>query len=176
MALALAMLGGCARPGGRVYRYADAAQIPVAEDERDQLAALLAGYAQRNAMYFRDTTPRAQRTSNGRQTLALALDRTLTTGRPWSEIAVSAIGGGPALITFVAPPSAEMSADSSTARAELLSVLRRRWPGLQPVPVLPDGAIPRLADLRQTPAGLRIDRAKAAGYKLPANSPLLTAR
>ncbi|MEO6152388.1 MAG: hypothetical protein ABIT09_12880 [Croceibacterium sp.] len=171
--VALLVVTGCAKPGGRVFRFAEAAEIPVAVTERDQLAALLAGYAQRNGLYFRDTSPRAQRTTNGRQTLALAMERTLTTGRPWAEVAVSAIGNGPALITFIDPPLAGVAEDSQAARAKLLAELTARWPAMLPVPVLPDGAIPRQEDLRHTPQGLKIDPASAAQYHLPADSPLV---
>lgn len=170
---ALLLLTGCAKPGGRVFRYADAAEIPTTLAEREQLAALLAGYAQRNGMYFHDTSPRAQRSSNGRQTLALALDRTLTTGRPWAEIAVSAVGNGPALITFIDPPLSGGAAEAQAGRAALLAEIRRKWPRTQPVPILPSGAIPRQEDLRPTSQGLRIDPAQAAQYGLPPQSPLL---
>jgi hypothetical protein len=174
--LAAALLfctGACAKPGGKVFRYADAQQVPVAVTERDQLAALLAGFAQRNGLYYRDTSPRVQRTSNGRQTLALALQRPLTNGRPWSEIEVTATGNGPALMTFVRPLDRGAAADADQGRTRLVAELRRRWPATQPVPVLPDGAIPRQNDLRQTPKGLRIDPARAADYHLSADSPLL---
>lgn len=170
----LLVLMGCAKPGGRVFRYAEAVEIPVAVTERDQLAGLLAAFAQRNGLYFRDTSPRAQRTSNGRQTLALAMERTLTTGRPFAEIAVSAVGNGPALITFIDPPIASAGVDAETSRAKLIAELKQKWPDTLPVPVMPNGAIPRQEDIRRTAQGLRIDRASAAQYGLPPDSPLLT--
>jgi len=169
----LLVLTGCAKPGGRVFRYADAAEIPVAVTERDQLAGLLAAFAQRNGLYFRDTSPRAQRTSNGRQTLALAMERTLTTGRPWAEVSVTATGNGPALITFIDPPLSSASADSASGRVQLLAEIKRKWPATLAVPVLPDGALPRQEDIRRTTQGIRIDPARAAAYHLPSNSPLL---
>jgi hypothetical protein len=174
VALALAACSGSAPGGVKRFRYAEAAQVPVAVNQRDQLAALLAGYAQRNGLYYRDATPRAQRTSNGKQTLAIEMERQLTNGRPWAEIAVSAVGGGPALITFVTPLDKGVAPDSERGRAQLMADIRGKWPGTIEVPLLPDGGIPRQEDLRRTPQGLRIDRAKAADYKLPATSRLLT--
>jgi hypothetical protein len=174
---ALALLAACGRtaPGGaKHFRYAEAAQVPVAVVQRDQLASLLAGFAQRNGLYYRDSTPRAQRTSNGKQTLAIAMERQVTSGRPWAEIAVSALGDGPALITFVTPLDRGVAPDSDRQRAQLMADIRGKWPATAEVPLLPDGGIARQEDLRFTPQGLRIDRAKAADYKLPTTSPLLT--
>ena len=137
------------------------------------LAAVFAGFAQRNGLAFHDTSPRAQRLSNGRQTLAMQLQRTLTNGQPWAEIEISAVGNAAAMVTFAAPLDDGIAADSADGRAELVGALRRRWPGTVQVPVLPGGGIPRQADLRHTPAGLRIDPASAARYGLAADSPLL---
>jgi hypothetical protein len=173
VAAALALLAGCAKPGGRVFRYAEAAEIPVAVTQRDQLASLLAGFAQRNNMYYRDTTPRAQRVSNGRQTLLIELQRLLTNGRPWTEIEVTAVGNGPALITFVTPADKGVAPDAQRGRAQLLGEIRAKWPATTDFPLLPDGGIPRQEDVRHTPQGLKIDPAKAGEYKLPADSPLL---
>lgn len=58
-------------------------------------------------------------------------------------------------------------------REELSSDIRRRWPYARAVPVLPTGGRPNAEDLILTPSGYRIIRARAAGYELPDNSPLL---
>ena len=98
------LLAGCSGGGGeRRFRYAEAVEVPAAVTERDQLAALLAGFAQRNGLAFHDTSPRAQRLSNGRQTMALLVQRPLTNGRLWDEVAVSAQGNTAALVTFAEP-------------------------------------------------------------------------
>ena len=168
-------VAGCSerREGERRFRYAAAVEVPAAVDERAELAAVFAGFAQRNGLAFHDTSPRAQRLSNGRQTLAMQLQRTLTNGQPWAEIEISAVGNAAARVTFAAPLDDGIAADSAEGRAELVGALRRRWPGTVQVPVLPGGGIPRQADLRHTPAGLRIDPASAARYGLAADSPLL---
>src|SRR5688500_2965459 len=100
IAMGLLLVGGCSKPGERRFRYVDAVEVPVAIAERDQLVALLARFAHREGLAFRDTSPRAQRQSNGRQTLALLIHRPLTNGRQWAEIEVTAIGNAPALVTF----------------------------------------------------------------------------
>jgi hypothetical protein len=141
--------------------------------ERDRLAAMLAGFAHRNGLAFSDTSPRVQRISNGRQTLAFQIDRPLTNGHLWAEIEARAIGNEPTLITFAQPLDKGIVADSNRGRAEILAELRRQWPQTAEVPMLPDGGLPRQEDLRNTSAGLRIDRAAARRYRLPADSPLL---
>jgi hypothetical protein len=141
--------------------------------DRDQLAALLAGFAQRNGLYYSDTTPRAQRISNGRDTLVLTMQRKLTNGRPWAEIEVRAVGDGPALITFVNPLDTGVVPDANEQRGKLMGELRGKWPASLEIPLLPDGGIPRREHLRRTAAGLRIDPAQAARYHLTADSPLV---
>ena len=165
--------GGGSGGGERRFSYADAVEVPTPVTERDQLAAVLAGYAHRNGLGFEDSSPRAQRHSDGEQTLAFKIERPLTNGRLWTEVQVSAVGNGPALITFARPLDRGIEADADAGRAEVLGELRQRWPGTAKVPVLPDGGIPRQGDLRHTPDGLRIARAAAARYRLPADSPLL---
>ena len=98
-------VAGCSerREGERRFRYAAAVEVPAAVDERAELAAVFAGFAQRNGLAFHDTSPRAQRLSNGRQTLAMQLQRTLTNGQPWAEIEISAVGNAAAMVTFAAP-------------------------------------------------------------------------
>ena len=169
------MLAGCSggEPGERRFRYAEAIEVPAAVTERDELAAALAGFAQRNGLAFHDTSPRAQRVSNGHRTLALLLQRPLTNGRLWDEIEVSAKGTAAAMVTFAEPLDKGVAADSASGRSELVAELRRLWPGTQAVPLLPGGGVPRQGDLRRTPAGLRLDPASATRYGLPADSPLL---
>jgi len=169
----LVLLAACSGGGERRFRYVEAVEVPAAVTERDRLAAVFAGFAQRNGLSFADTSPRAQRLSNGRQTLAFVLHRRLTNGHQWAEIAVTATGNGPALVTFAQPLDPGVAADARRGRAALLAELRRRWPSLQPVPLLPDGGIPRQEDLRHTADGLKIDAAKAGDYRLPPASPLL---
>ena len=141
----LVATGACSdsKSGPRRFRYAEAVEVPVAVTERDQLAALLAGFAQRNGLAFHDTSPRAQRVSNGKQTIALMVQRPLTNGRLWDEVEVSAEGNEPALVTFAEPLDQGIAADSANGRAELVAELRRRWPGTREVPLLPDGGLPR---------------------------------
>lgn len=67
-------------------------------------------------------------------------------------------------------------AAATRLREELLGNIRQRWPDVPSVPVLPDGGLPLADDLVQTPTGYRIMRSRAAGYNLPAESPLLTPR
>ena len=173
--LGVAVLAGCSSaPGGvRHYRYAEAAEVPADVTQRDQLAGLIAAFAQRNGLYYADTTPRVIRTTNGRQTLAIALQRKLTNGRPWNEISVTALGDDAALITFVAPLDGGVVPESNSQRAMLMAELRAKWPGTADLPILPDGGIPRFGDVRRTAQGLKIDPAKAAPYHLPADSPLI---
>jgi len=125
----------------RRFRYAEAVEVPVNVTERDQLAALLAGFAQRNGLAYRDTSPRAQRISNGRQTLDLQIERPLTNGHLWTEIHVSALGNEAALITFAAPLDKGVQADAEQGRAAILTELRRRWPATKEVPLSPDGGL-----------------------------------
>ena len=147
--------------------------MPAEVTERDQLAALLAGYANRNGLAFHDTSPRTQRVSNVHQTLDLRIDRPLTNGRLWPEIEVSAIGNEAVLITFAEPLDRSIAEDSASGRTELIAELRRRWRDTLQVPLLPGGGVPQQQDLRHTSQGLRIDRADAAKYRLPPDSPLL---
>ena len=144
VAAALLVAGCSSGDGGeRRFRYAAAVEVPAAVTERDQLAALLAGFAQREGLAYRDSSPRAQRLSNGRQTLAIEMDRPLTNGQLWTELKVSALGNDKVLITFAQPLDEGIAADSERSRAELLSALRQRWPGTANVPLLPDGGIAR---------------------------------
>jgi hypothetical protein len=129
--------------GERRFRYAEAVEVPVAVTERDQLAALLAGFANRNGLAFRDSSPRTQRVSNGRQTLDFEIDRPLTNGHLWTEMEVSAVGNEAVLITFAEPLDPGIAADSDNGRKEILATLRERWPGTAEIPLLPDGGIPR---------------------------------
>jgi hypothetical protein len=138
------LLAACSDSGGeRRFRYVEAVEVPAAVTERDELAAALARFAHRNGLAFHDTSPRAQRLSNGRQTLALKIERPLTNGHLWAEIEASAFGNDPALVTFRAPLDAGIVADSRQGRADLLAELRRRWPATKQVPLLPDGGIAR---------------------------------
>jgi len=137
------LLAGCSDSAeGRRFRYADAVEVPAAVTERDQLAALLAGYAYREGLAFRDSTPRAQQLSNGRRTLAFELERPLTNGRLWSEMEATAVGNEAVLITFAEPLDRGIKADSERGRLELRARLRERWLGTPKVPLLPDGGIP----------------------------------
>ena len=138
------LLAGCSDEGGeRRFRYAEAVEVPAAVTERDELAATFARFAQRSGLAFHDTSPRAQRLSNGRQTLALKIERPLTSGHLWTEIEASANGNAAALVTFRAPLDLGIAADSQQGRAALLAELRRRWPDTTQVPLLPDGGIAR---------------------------------
>ena len=139
----LAVITACSEPGERRFRYAEAVEVPVEVSERDQLAALLAGFAQRNGLSFHDTSPRAKRVSNGRQTLALLLQRPLTSGREWNEIEVTAAGNAPALVTFVQPLDKGVAEDSARGRAALIGELRGRWPATRQVPLSADGGLAR---------------------------------
>ena len=142
--MAAPLLASCSDGGGeRRFRYADAVEVPVPVTERDQLAALLAGFAHRNGLAFRDTSPRAQRLSNGRQTLAFEIDRPLTNGRLWTEIEAGAAGNDAVLITFVEPLDEGIRADSERGRSEVIGELRERWPATANVPLEPDGGLHR---------------------------------
>ncbi len=145
----LATIGGCSQSeGGRRFRYAEAVEVPVAVTERDQLAALLAGFAHRNGLAFHDVTPRDQRLSNGRQTLAIRLERPLTNGRLWPEIEAAAVGNEPVLITFAEPLDKGIAEQAARGRLAALAELRRRWPATSRVPLLPDGGLPASEDRR----------------------------
>jgi hypothetical protein len=128
--------------GHRRFRYAEAVEVPAAVTERDQLAALLAGYAYRNGLAFRDSSPRTQRVSNGRQTLDFTIQRPLTNGRLWTEMEVSAVGNEAVLITFAEPLDHGIEADAEQGRTEVVAELRDRWPGTAEVELLPDGGLP----------------------------------
>ena len=137
------LLTACSGENGeRRFRYAEAVTVPAGVTEREQLAGLLASFAQRNGLAFHDTSPRAQRLSNGHQTLAMLIQRPLTNGRLWDEIEVTANGNAPALLTFAEPLDKGIAADSASGRAQLVAELRRRWPGTQQVQLLPDGGLP----------------------------------
>ena len=142
-AVAALLLAGCSDGGERRFRYAAAVEVPAGVAERERLAMALAGFAQRNGLAFHDTSPRAQRLSNGHQTLALQIQRPLTNGRLWAETEVAAFGNAPALVTFAAPLDQGIAADAERGRAELVAELRRRWPVTRQVPLLPDGGLPR---------------------------------
>jgi len=144
MGVAAALLTACSESGAeRRFRYADAVEVPAAVTERAELVALLAGFAHREGLAFEDTSPRAERISNGRQTLALLIRRPLTSGRQWAEIEVTADGNDPALVTFTEPLDEGVAADSAQDRAALVAELRRQWPATRQVPLLPDGGIAR---------------------------------
>lgn len=129
--------------GKRRFRYAEAVEVPAAVTERDQLAALLAGYAHRNGLAFHDSSPRTQRVSNGRQTLDFRIDRPLTNGHLWTEMEVSAAGNDTVLITFAEPLDAGIRADAEQGRAEIVAALRERWPATAEVPLGADGGLQR---------------------------------
>jgi hypothetical protein len=139
------LLAGCSgsSEGGRRFRYADAVEVPAAVTERDQLAALLAGFAYREGLAFHDSSPRTQRVSNGRQTLDFRIDRPLTNGRLWTEMEASAVGNNAVLITFAEPLDQGIKADSERGRAEVIAALRDRWPATAKVPLGPDGGLQR---------------------------------
>lgn len=67
-------------------------------------------------------------------------------------------------------------ARSTQVRQAFVAALRERWPAARTVPVLPSGGLPFASDLRWTPQGYLIERARAADYQLPPDSPVLTAR
>jgi len=140
------LLAGCSdgkSDGARRFRYAEAVEVPAAVTERDQLAALLAGFANRNGLAYRDSSPRMQRVSNGHQTVAFQIQRPLTNGRLWTEMQVSAVGNEAVLITFAEPIDNGIKADSERGREEVLAELRERWPATAEVPLQPDGGLPR---------------------------------
>ena len=138
------LLASCSgsKEGPRRFRYAEAVEVPAAVTERDQLAALLAGYAYRNGLAFRDSSPRTQRVSNGRKTLDFTIQRPLTNGRLWTEMEVSAVGNEEVLITFAAPLDQGIKADADQGRAEIVAELKMRWPDTAEVELLPDGGLP----------------------------------
>jgi hypothetical protein len=138
------LLAGCSQSEGgqRRFRYAEAVEVPVAVTERDQLAALLAGFAHRNGLAFHDFTPRAQRLSNGRRTIELQLERPLTNGRLWPEIEAVAVGNEAVLITFAEPLDQGIADQAANGRAAALAELRRRWPATSAVRLMPDGGLP----------------------------------
>ena len=80
---------------------------------------------------------------------------------------------GRAWLTFARGTDA---ARATRLRNAFLTALKRRWPEARPIPIMPAGALPLARDLRWTAQGYRIDRARAAAYELPADSPLLTPR
>jgi hypothetical protein len=127
--------------GGRRFRYAEAVEVPAAVTERDQLAALLAGFANRNGLAFRDSSPRTQRVSNGRQTVDFTIERPLTNGHLWTELEASAVGNDAVLITFAEPLDRGIKADAEHGRAEVIAALRERWPKTAQVPLAPDGGL-----------------------------------
>jgi hypothetical protein len=137
------LLTGCSgsSEGGRRVRYAEAVEVPTPVTERDQLAAMLAGFANRNGLAFRDASPRTQRVSNGRQTLDIEIERPLTNGHLWTEMQVSAVGNDAVLITFAQPLDKGIEADAEQGRAEIIGELRERWPGTVQVPLAPDGGL-----------------------------------
>ncbi len=139
------VLTGCSESGEgeRRFRYVEAVEVPAPVAERDQLAALLAGFAHRNGLAFRDSSPRTQRLTNGRQTLAFEIDRPLTNGHLWTEIEASAAGNEAVLITFVAPLDQGIAADSERGRGEVIAELRERWPATANVALGPDGGLRR---------------------------------
>ncbi len=141
-ALLLADCSGAAEPGHRRFRYAEAIAVPAAVADRDELAALLAGHAFRNGLAYRDSTPQAQRQSNGRRTLALTLERPLTSGRLWAETEARAQGNGAVLVTFAEPLDPGIAGDAARGRAAMLAELRRRWPATATIALLPGGGLP----------------------------------
>lgn len=77
---------------------------------------------------------------------------------------------GRAWVTFLRGTQPERNA---ALRNALSSEMRRRWPGSQPIPILPSGGVPLPSDLVMTPDGYRIVRSAATNYELPPNSPLI---
>jgi hypothetical protein len=152
-AAASLLLASCSgsSEGQRRFRYAAAVEVPVAVTERDQLAALLAGFANRNGLAFRDSTPRAQRLSNGVRRWRFEIERPLTNGHLWHEIEAVAVGNEPVLITFAEPLDKGIEEQSATGRAAVLAELRRRWPMTSEVRLLPDGGLPASKDRRSSP-------------------------
>jgi hypothetical protein len=141
--------------------------------ERHELAAFLASFAHRNDFYFRDSSNYMKRTTDGFKTVSIVVFRPVADGEEWPEVTAHAIRDGQPYVTFQNPPDQRYSAAADKTRAGLLTELRQEWPATQEIPILPSGGLPDVENLRQTPAGLRIDRAKAIIYDLPANSPLL---
>ena len=101
------------------------------------------GFANRNGLAYRDSSPRMQRVSNGHQTVAFQIQRPLTNGRLWTEMQVSAVGNEAVLITFAEPIDKGIRAESERGRAEVIAELRKRWPETAQVALQADGGLPR---------------------------------
>lgn len=95
------------------------------------------------------------RGANDDQAFAHASDRSHI-GRVW--------------ITF---PRGVQPERSKRFREPLIAEVKHRWPGAEPIPIMPTGALPHAHDLVWTPHGYRVPRPKAGSYGLPPSSPLL---
>lgn len=62
---------------------------------------------------------------------------------------------------------------STRFRDRAMRKILERWPRTQGLPIMPTGAIPLPADLRQTPQGYRVERSAAPRYYLSPTSPLI---
>jgi hypothetical protein len=58
-------------------------------------------------------------------------------------------------------------------RTRAMQRIMERWPSTQSLPIMPTGAIPLPADLRQTRQGYRVRAEAASRYELPPESPLI---
>jgi hypothetical protein len=94
-------------------------------------------------------------------------------GKDDDDLIVSVDDGGhprKAWITFYRGPEpkfAEQFWDTLTGE------IRRRWPDVHSIPILPSGGLPLSNDLILTPQGYKIVRSAAERYKLPVSSALL---
>ncbi|SFK52940.1 hypothetical protein [Caulobacter sp. UNC279MFTsu5.1] len=99
--------------------------------------------------------------------------RPLGHDREWPEIQVMANRGGPPWVLFLEAADREHLGATSRTRDGVLADLRRRWPHLRNVPILPSGGVPLRDDLQLTPTGYKLAARKAEVYGLPRGSPLV---
>jgi hypothetical protein len=182
MLIALALVQTCCAPVPQPdsIRTVAAIEIPLAtaRDRRD-LLALLRQQAAAHGLHVDDLSAQ-QRRNMEELPLPAALRGTLFVG-VWRganddemEAGADDMGHpGRAWLNFARGTD---PVRSTRVREAFLAALRRRWPGARPIPVTPAGGLPLAEDLRWMAQGYRIDRARAASYELPQDSPLLMPR
>jgi hypothetical protein len=169
LALLLGVVTGCSTR--EVDPYEAAVVVPIAAADRDELAALIAGFAHRNGFYLRDSSNYMKDTT-GTATFYVVVYRGLGGGDEWAEIQAHATADEYPIITFNRP-----STDAATAAEgswnTLVAEVKEQWPRTGSVPILPHGGVPHATDLVETKDGFKIHSAQSGAYEVPAGSPLL---
>jgi hypothetical protein len=173
LCLLFLVLSSAACAPTRSLSFVEAVEIPQEPGAAGDLTEILQTTATRDGLFFQDASAHMDAATNHALTSSMIIYRPLGRDREWPEIQVHAEHGGPLWVLFLEAADQDHLGATSRTRDNVLADLRRRWPGLRKVPILPHGGVPLRDDLQLTPDGYKLAREKAKAYELPPNSPLV---